>query len=639
MPPSLPAEYRFDRFRLVPGERRLLEVDKPVKLGGRAFDTLLVLVQERERAVPKGELMERVWPRLIVEENNLQVQIAALRKILGQDAIATIPGRGYQFTRALDHAATPTAATPESKHNLPRLLTSFVGRESDLAEYAQLLGQTRLLTLTGIGGCGKTRLSIKLAETMLPFFSDGVCYVDLAPIAEPERVALCVATAFGVREESDRPIEDTLIRHLADRHLLLVLDNCEHLLAACAALAEHLLLATAKLKVLVTSREGFGIAGERVVPVRSLTLPSQAIDDVQALLAAESVRLFVERAKEVAPEFGLSPGNADAIVEICRRLDGIPLALELAAARVKLLSVGQIRAKLNDRFRLLTGSSRAMSRHQTLLATLQWSYEHVTPDEQLWLRRLSVFVGGWTLEAATAIVSDERDEVEALERLGRLVDQSLVLVDRTDVDEPRYRMLETVRQYAQDRLNESVESAAVRDRHLAYFVAFVKHALPQFFTRGRTAGTGVSTASCRICWRRTPGAIAQRRVRRWDSNLRPTCGRTGSIAGSSRLDSRCSRRRLPALAPIGGRWSVVGPCSLMGSTTTSTAVSRVPSRHSRKHWRSRANWATTCMRRIAWTRSPTRVRISAMVPARLPTSTKNWISAGERAQRRRSPPL
>ena len=483
MPPSLPAEYRFDRFHLVPGERRLLEGDKPVKLGGRAFDTLLVLVQERERAVPKGELMERVWPRLIVEENNLQVQIAALRKILGQDAIATIPGRGYQFTRALDHAATPAAATPEAKHNLPQLLTSFVGRENDLAEYAQLLGQSRLLTLTGIGGCGKTRLSIKLAETMLPFFADGVCYVDLAPIAEPERVALCVATAFGVREESDRPIEDTLIRHLADRHLLLVLDNCEHLLAACAALAEHTLLATAKLKVLVTSREGFGIAGERVVPVRSLTLPSHATEDVQALLAAESVRLFVERAKEVAPEFGLSPGNADAIVEICRRLDGIPLALELAAARVKLLSVDQIRAKLNDRFRLLTGSSRAMSRHQTLLATLQWSYEHVTPYEQLWLRRLSVFVGGWTLEAATAIVSDERDEVEALERLGRLVDQSLVLVDRADVDEPRYRMLETVRQYAQDRLNESGESAAVRERHLAHFVAFAKRAHPQFFTR------------------------------------------------------------------------------------------------------------------------------------------------------------
>ena len=483
MPPSLPAEYRFDRFRLVPGQRRLLEVDKPVKLGGRAFDTLLVLVQERERAVPKGELMERVWPRLIVEENNLQVQIAALRKILGQDAIATIPGRGYQFIRALDHAAAPAAATPESKHNLPRSLTSFVGRENDLAEYAQLLGQIRLLTLTGIGGCGKTRLAIKLAEVMLPAFADGVCYVDLAPIAEPERVALCIATALGMREESDRPIEDTLTRHLADRHLLFVLDNCEHLLAACAALAERLLLATAKLKVLVTSREGFGIAGERVVPVRSLTLPSQATEDVQVLLAAESVRLFVERAKEVAPEFGLSPGNADAIVEICRRLDGIPLALELAAARAKLLSVEQIRAKLNDRFRLLTGSSRAMSRHQTLLATLQWSYEHVTPDEQHWLRRLSVFVGGWTLEAATAIVSDERDEVEALERLGRLVDQSLVLVDRADADAPRYRMLETVRQYAQDRLNESGESAAVRGRHLAYFVAFAKHALPQFFTR------------------------------------------------------------------------------------------------------------------------------------------------------------
>ena len=479
------AAYRYGSFELQPDQRRLLVDGRPVALGSRAFDVLLALVERAGQLVAKNALLDLVWPGLVVEENNLQVQVSALRKILGQEAIATIPGRGYRFTLVLEHeaaAATPVPAGP--KHNLPRPLTSFVGRESDLTEYVQILEQTRLLTLTGIGGCGKTRLAVKLAEVVLPSFPDGVCFVDLAPIAEPERVALYVATAFGVREDTDKPIEATLIRHLADQQLLLVLDNCEHLLAACAALAERLLLATAGVRMLVTSREGFGIAGERVVPVRSLSLPSRVTEDVQALLASEAVRLFAERAKEVAPEFGLSSGNAAAVVEICRRLDGIPLALELAAARARLLSVEQIHANLNDRFRLLTGSSRAMSRHQTLLATLQWSYDHLTADEQQWLRRLSVFAGGWTLDAAAAVVGEGHDEVEAVERLGRLVDQSLVLVDRDTSDEPRYRMLETVRQYAQDRLTESGERDTVCERHLAYFLAFVKRAHPNLFTKG-----------------------------------------------------------------------------------------------------------------------------------------------------------
>ena len=217
------------------------------------------------------------------------------------------PGHVYQIMHPLLRQDFPALRSLEvTPNNLPPQLTSFVGRESDLAEYAQILGQTRLLTLSGIGGCGKTRLAIKLAEAMLPSFADGVCFVDFAPIAEPERVALCVATAFGVREESDKPIEETLIRHLADRQLLLVLDNCEHLLSACAALAERLLLATPKLHVLVTSREGFGIAGERVVPVRSLSLPARATEGVEALLHFEAVRLFVDRVKEVAPEFDLA---------------------------------------------------------------------------------------------------------------------------------------------------------------------------------------------------------------------------------------------------------------------------------------------------------------------------------------------
>ena len=481
MPQSSVSEYRFERFRLVPPERKLYERERPVKLGARAFDTLLALVEEHARPVSKVELMARAWPGRIVEENNLQVQISTLRKVLGQHAIATIPGCGYQFALVLEAAPADAGAPARARSNIPKPLTSFIGRESDLTELARLLGETRLLTLTGIGGCGKTRLAIRLAESVRESFADGVCFVDLAAVAEPQRVALSIAGALELREEADKPIEDTLIRHLSTRATLLVLDNCEHLLAVCATLAERLLKAAAALRVLVTSREGLGIAGERLVPVRSLSLPAH-VDDVHAVAESEAVRLFVARAADVAPGFVLTGDNAGTVTDICTRLDGIPLAIELAAARIKLLSVDQIRERLNDRFRLLTGSARMVSRHQTLLATLQWSYEHLAAAEQVWLRRLSVFAGGWTLEAATAVASDDRNEAEALDRLGRLVDQSLVLVNRDDASSPRYSMLESVRQYAQDRLNECGESEVLRDRHLDYFGALAARAHPQLFT-------------------------------------------------------------------------------------------------------------------------------------------------------------
>jgi non-specific serine/threonine protein kinase len=467
--------YRFGSFELRPNQRQLLAEGRQVALGDRAFDVLLALVERAGQLVTKDELLALVWPNLVVEENNLQVHVSTLRKVLGAGAIATVAGRGYRLTLEIEPASESSSPPVAKRHNLPQLLTSFIGHEDDLDECAILLGETRLLTLTGIGGCGKTRLAIELAERVLSSFPDGVCYVDLAPLLDVERVALTVATMLGIREENDRPIVDTLCDRLANRHMLLVLDNCEHLVAACAALIQRVIGAARGVRVLAASREGLGVSGERTVTVRSLSFPpSGAKLDPRALDACEAVRLFVERARLLVPKFLLAD-DSDAVAEICRRLDGIPLAIELAAARVKMLSVEEIRARLDDRFRLLTGGSKtAMARQRTLLATIQWSYDHLGRDEQRLLRRLSVFVGGWTLSGAVHVAGESPDEYAMLDLLSRVADQSLIVTHRVEGGTTRYSMLETVRQYAQDRLREAGEDEAARNRHLEFYVALAE---------------------------------------------------------------------------------------------------------------------------------------------------------------------
>ncbi len=379
-------------------------------------------------------------------------------------------------------ASSPGAAPATRVHNLPRLRTQFIGRERELAECARLLDGTRLLTITGIGGSGKTRLAAQLGERLLDSFPDGVWFADLAPLTDGDRVPSVVAAAMTIREVADENPIETIAKSIGDRRVLILLDNCEHVLTAAAALA-HRLLAVDGVRILATSREGLGLDGERLFALRSLDIPSpDAGRDAKLLRECDAVKLFVDRAQLAVHDFALSDRNAPAIADICRRLDGIPLAIELAAARVRVLTPDQIRAKLDDRFRLLTGGSRtALGRHQTLRATLQWSYDLLTEPERQLLRALSVFAGGWTLPHAARVAYGDADEFAALELLGRLIEKSLVVPDRERGDEPRYSLLETVRQYARERLIEAGESAVVRTRHAAAFVDVAERAYEERF--------------------------------------------------------------------------------------------------------------------------------------------------------------
>ena len=309
------------------------------------------------------------------------------------------PGLREDFPALRSLEATP--------NNLPLQVTSFIGRERELAEIKRLLEDTRLLTLLGMGGLGKTRLSLQIAADVLENYPDGVWFVDLAPIKDPSLVPNAAAQVLGVREEPGKTLTQTLCEHVKDHKLLLVIDNCEHLVSACASLADALLLGAPGVRILATSREALHIRGEQTYPVLPLAAPDRKAG-VEVLLRSEAVQLFVERAQLQRPNFTLTERDAPAVAEICARLDGIPLALELAAARMRSLSIGEINTRLHDRFKLLTGGSRvALERQQTLRALVSWSYDLLQEQEQMLLDRLSVFAGGFDLQAAEAVCSAE----------------------------------------------------------------------------------------------------------------------------------------------------------------------------------------------------------------------------------------
>ena len=368
--------------------------------------------------------------------------------------------------------------------NLPRRVTTFVGREAEIASVSELVGRSSLVTLTGVGGVGKTRLALQVAAEVIGDFPDGAWLCELAPVTDAGAVWETLAQTLRVQPLPGRALDESVLDYLAAKQLLLVLDNCEHLVDAVALLADAIAHRGPQVSVLVTSREGLGLAGERIVAVPSLGVPAGDADGDE-LRRSDAVCLFWDRASAAKHDFALTDHNVGAVGVLCRRLDGIPLAIELAAARVRSLSPEDLVARLDQRFKLLTHGSRAASeRHQTLRSTIDWSYELLTPTERHALDRLSVFAGGCDLEAAEAVLpGEDLDEADVVDVLGQLVDKSLVVANHADDGGVRYRLLETIRQYARERLDASGDAAAVRRRHADHCVAKAEAAGPHL--RGR----------------------------------------------------------------------------------------------------------------------------------------------------------
>jgi predicted ATPase/DNA-binding winged helix-turn-helix (wHTH) protein len=490
-----PAGIAFGRFLLSPHRRELLADGRPVKLGGRAFDVLMALIEARGAVVSKNALIARVWPERIVEENNLQWQISALRAAFGTDRnlIRTVSGRGYQFTAEIDtvygspeaDADTAIAAAhsdPRQAHrdggirgelpatNLPEPVSELVGRDDVLGEILSLAAAHRLVTLTGAGGIGKTRLALAAARRLLPQFADGVWLAEFSPLADPGLVPVTVAAAIGLDLGGGVVTAQRISQALAGRRLVLVLDTCEHVIGAAAALAEAVLRAGGTLRLLATSREPLRAEGEWVYPVPPLAVPSEDAEDGDDLLRYGGVRLFIERLRAAEPHFAPDRRRAAIIAVICRRLDGIPLAIELAAARAAVLGVEEVATYLDDRFRILTGGRRtALPRHQTLRATLDWSYELLSEPERMILRRLAIFAGAFSLDAASAVVASAAvTPSEVVDGLANLVMKSLVAAG-VDGIVGRYRLLDTTRAYALEKLGESGECERLARGHAEYY--------------------------------------------------------------------------------------------------------------------------------------------------------------------------
>jgi predicted ATPase/DNA-binding winged helix-turn-helix (wHTH) protein len=479
------SEFLFGRYHLIPDRRALLVDGNETPVRGRAFDILVTLVERRDRGVSKDELLDRVWGGRIVEEGNLSVHIAGLRKLLGAGFIATLPGRGYRFVASVEEVVAPRSSERSARQanvgaahdkpekpstNLPVPVSELIGRDAELAELKSLLDAHRLVTLIGPGGIGKTRLALEMARHLLPQCADGVWLVDLAALSDGSLVLAAVAAVLGIAATERGTMLDRIATALQSRVLLLILDNCEHLLGPSANVAEAVTRAGGGLRVLATSREPLKAEGEWLYRVPPLSIPAEDVRDTGEILNYSAVKLFMSRIAAAGPHLHDCGPNVEVVGSICRRLDGIPLAIELAAARAATLGIEATSARLEDRFRLLTDGRRtAPPRHQTLRATIDWSYELLTDSERAVLRRLGVFVGSFGFDAAARVAAlDGIAATDPMDVIANLVAKSLIVVE-TDGETTRYRLLETTRAYALDKLAESGESALAARRHAEFY--------------------------------------------------------------------------------------------------------------------------------------------------------------------------
>ena len=474
----------FGPFRLLPAQRLLLEGDRPVRLSGRAFDILTLFVERAGKVVGKDELIARAWPQIFVEEANLKIQVSALRRALGDGQgghryVVTVTGRGYSFVAPVSREQKPPASLPPTiapaatearNHNLPYAMTRMIGRESAAAAIVSRLSRERLVTVVGAGGIGKTALALAVAEQMIPVYEHGVWLVDLAPLNDPRLVVSTVAAVLGLEIHAEDPLPG-LVAALRDRRLLLRLDNCEHIVDAAVTVTAAVLGGAPGVGILATSREPLGIEGEQVYRLRPLGSP-QSVATPTAVEAATfpAIQLFVERVTAIVEDFALTDANAPLLAEICRRLDGYPLAIEFAAPRVGVLGLDGLADHLRGSLPQLRAHRRAAApRHRTMRTVVDWSYGLLAEDEQDFFRSLGVFAGGFTIEAVAAVAMEQMTtQAQVIDRLADLVTKSLVVADVGGA-EPRFRLLETTRAYAIEKVDESGERKLIARRHAEYY--------------------------------------------------------------------------------------------------------------------------------------------------------------------------
>jgi predicted ATPase/DNA-binding winged helix-turn-helix (wHTH) protein len=561
-----PLWFSFGDFALHPGRRELTRDGMPVDLGSRATDVLLALLRQPGQVATKAAIMTEVWPAQTVAENNLTTQVAHVRRALGdrdgKRFIQTVPGRGYRFVadvfRHIAAAPPPVQMQGTQRYALPPECSSFIGREPERRDIAAHLAERALVTITGAGGVGKTRIALRVAAELRDHFADGVLLLELAPLTEPGLVAELLCRKLGVPHDAAHGAVDAAVAVLRDRRMLLVLDNCEHLLPGAAVLANAVLSQCPAIRMLATSQEALRVPGELAYRLPSLGVPL-ATEHVTAAVAlrSESVQLFTERAADALGSYTLTDADAPAVATICRRLEGMPLAMELAAARLRMLSPAEIAARLENMFFLLNvGHRTALPRHQTLHATIGWSFGLLAPPEQAVLRRLSVFVDGCGVEGAIAVAAGPDIAPHAVfDLLSKLVGKSLLVTD-TAQPATRYRMLETTRQYAAEKLVEAGETG--RRRAMATF-------LLDLFRRAEQVWPTVPTDA----WLATYGGEAEnlRAAVDWTFAAGETALGVALVAHAGALADEKS------LQPDLGRWTLAALPHLTGATPSAEAAS------------------------------------------------------------------